>query len=70
MEHFVMDPFSTLAKRQRTMHRNALEKQALHEARIALETDGPEAAAAVLAQYATPYERLAPMPSVDIEGDG
>lgn len=66
------DPFATLARRQRSMIRNALEQEALYEARVALETtDTPpwwtpgavhirraEAAAAVLESYRTPLERL------------
>lgn len=57
-DRFVMDPFSALAKRQRTMMRNALERQALAEGMAALSADGPEAAAEVLAGYARPYGRL------------
>lgn len=44
---------------QRTIARNALERKALREGYMALESTGPEAAIKVLAAYAPAIERLA-----------
>lgn len=54
-----VDPFGQISKGHRTMVRNALERQAVHEAMAALRTEGVDAALAVLALYARPYQRLA-----------
>lgn len=55
-----LDPFDTIATRQRTMMRNAITNQALVEGERVLREEGPEAATKVLAPFAAMLDRLAP----------
>lgn len=52
------DPFATLARAQRTMHKNFLERCAVHDGAKAMAEGGPDAALVALAEYATPYGRI------------
>lgn len=61
------DPWATLRKGSRTLLKNQIESEALFEGRLALETQGPEAAAAVLAEYARPYSRVLEQERLDEE---
>lgn len=52
------DPWSTLRTGQRTLLRRQLESEALHDAMIALELEGPEAAVEALWSYQVPLTKV------------
>lgn len=63
------DPWSTLRKGSRTLLRRQLEAEALHEARMALELEGPAAAVEALYSFQVPLEKVWEQERLDAEAN-